>query len=380
MRGEINLEKNSFFQSQEVKEFSKDIGQYHLGPLWHAIPALMHKHPQPDAVPYLWKGKVIEQKLLEATKIFTPERGGERRAIFLQNPGLKNRQPWGWASTTNTLYAAVQLILPGEIAPSHRHTQSAMRFITNGKGAYSIVQGERLFMEEGDFLTTPGGLWHGHGHEGTEPMFWMDCLDIPFIYSTGGTFFESHPEHLEPPALPDNYSPRRYKGGMARPIADRYAKAAPVGSYKWKQTAASLDGLSDFDPDPFDGIAIEFINPSTGHTANSNIAAWMQKLPPGFHSRAHRHTNSAIYHVYKGEGYTVINGVQFHWSKGDYFVIPNWAWHEHVNLSNEESLLFCTNDLPIMEKLGLQREEEYTENNGQQEITSEFSPILTLTR
>ncbi|RAK13343.1 Cupin domain-containing protein, partial [Anoxybacillus vitaminiphilus] len=149
--------ENSFFKSQEVKEFTKKIEQYYLGPLWKAIPDLMHKEPTTEAIPYLWKGEMIEKLLLEATKIFTPERGGERRAIYLQNPGLKDRYPWGWASTTNTLYAAVQLILPGETAPSHRHTQNALRFITSGKGAYSIVQGERLFMEEGDFLITPGG-------------------------------------------------------------------------------------------------------------------------------------------------------------------------------------------------------------------------------
>jgi gentisate 1,2-dioxygenase len=367
-------EANPFFQSKEVKEFTKKIEQYHLGPLWEAIPDLMHKEPTPEAVPYLWKGEIIEKLLLEATEIFTPERGGERRAIYLQNPGLKHRQPWGWASTTNTLYAAVQLILPGETAPSHRHTQSAMRFITNGKGAYSIVQGERLFMEEGDFLITPGGLWHGHSHPGDGPMFWMDCLDIPFIYATGGTFFEPYPDGIEPPSLPDDYSARKYRGGMVRPISDRKAKVAPLGLYKWKQTEAALAGLSDFEPDPYDGIAVEYINPSTGHTANPNIAAWMQKLPAGYHSKAHRHTYSAIYHVFKGEGYTVINGVRFDWTKGDYFVIPNWAWHEHVNTSKEEALLFCANDLPIMEKLGLQREEEYPNNNGYQQVVSEFKP------
>ena len=116
-------EKMEFFQSQIVQDFNKDIEQYHLGPLWHAIPDLMHKQPTPAAKPYLWKWKTLYTKLMEAREIFTPDRGGERRAIYLQNPGLKQRAPWGWASTTNTLYAAVQLILPGETAPSHRHTQ-----------------------------------------------------------------------------------------------------------------------------------------------------------------------------------------------------------------------------------------------------------------
>jgi len=363
-------ETNNFFQSQVVQNFNKDIARFHLGPLWNAIPELMHKQPAPQAVPYLWKWETLYAKLMEARDIFTPDRGGERRAIYLQNPGLTDRLPWGWASTTQTLYAAVQLILPGEKAPSHRHTQSALRFIMKGEGAYSIVQGERIFMEEGDFLVTPQGLWHGHAHPGDQPMIWMDCLDIPTIYAIGGTFFESYPETIEQPSVPDNYSSQRYAGGMVRPISDREPKIAPLGSYKWSQTLAALDGLSKYEPDPFDGYAVEFMNPSNGKTANPNIASWMQKLPQGFHSRAHRHTHSTIYQVFKGSGYSVINGTRYDWSEGDFFVIPNWALHEHVALA--DSYLFSASDLPIMEKFGLEREEA---SEGQQEITGVFAPL-----
>ncbi|WP_102348908.1 cupin domain-containing protein [Bacillus sp. Marseille-P3661] len=369
-------EKLSFFDSDIVKDFNKEIEKYHLGPLWDAIPKLMHKEPQPQAVPYLWKWETLYQKLMQAKDIFTPERGGERRALYLQNPGLVNRQPCGWGSTTQTLYAAVQLILPGEIAPSHRHTQSALRFITNGEGAFSIVEGERVFMNEGDFLVTPQGLWHGHGHTGDGPMIWMDCLDIPFIYSTGGTFFEPYNQGIESPSFPDNFKSHRYEGGMVRPISDRNKQIAPLSTFKWAQTEKALSGLSKYDPDPFDGYAVEYINPSTGKNANPNIAAWMQKLPNGYRSKAHRHTSATIYQVYKGAGYTIINGEKFSWSKGDYFVVPNWAWHEHAVTSNEDAYLFSASDLPIMELLGLQREEAYSENNGYQTITSEFEPLL----
>jgi len=368
--------KIEFFSSQIVQDFNKEIEKYHLGPLWHAIPDLMHKQPTPQAVPYLWKWETLYKKLMEAAEIFTPDRGGERRAIYLQNPGLTYRKPWGWASTTQTLYAAVQLILPGETAPSHRHSQSALRFITEGNGAYTIVQGERIFMEEGDFLTTPKGLWHGHAHPGSEPMIWMDCLDIPTIYSIGGTFFESYPKQIEQPSLPDNYSSHRYAGGMVRPISDRNSKTAPLGSFKWSQTLNSLHGLSQYEPDPYDGYAVEYINPSNGKTATPNIASWMQKLPSGFHSMAHRHTHSTIYHVFRGSGYSVINGVRFDWSKGDYFVIPNWAWHEHAVTSSEDAYLFSVSDIPIMEKFEVEREEAYEINQGHQDITDEFVPLL----
>lgn len=367
-------EKMEFFQSQAVRDFNQDIEKYHLGPLWNAIPELMHKQPAPDAVPYLWKWETLYAKLMEAKEIFTPDRGGERRAIYLQNPGLKNREPWGWGSATQTLYAAVQLILPGETAPSHRHTQGALRFIMQGSGAYSIVQGERLFMEEGDFLTTPQGLWHGHSHPGDKPMIWMDCLDIPTIYAIGGTFFESYPEIIEQPKVPDNYTTQRYMGGMVRPVSDRAPKTAPLGAFKWPQTLAALEGLRRFEPDPYDGYAVEFINPSSGKTANPNIAAWMQKFPAGFRSQAHRHTHSTIYQVFKGSGHSVINGVRFDWSKGDFFVVPNWAWHEHS--AAEDSYLFSASDLPIMEKFEVEQEECYAENQGQQEVSGQFEPLL----
>lgn len=367
------METADFLKSKEVAEFSRELERVNLGPLWHAIPELMHREPKPKAVPYLWKWDLLHAKLMEASTIFTPERGGERRAIYIQNPGLTYRQPWGWASATQTLYAAIQLILPGEVAPSHRHTQNAMRYISKGKGAYSIVHGERLYMEEGDYLITPGGLWHGHAHPGNEPMFWLDVLDIPFMYGIDATFFEPYPENIQQPELPDDYSPRRYMGGWVRPISDRTEKIAPLGLFRWKQTEAALDGLSEFDPDPFDGIAVEYVNPSNGKPAHPTIAAWMQKLPAGYSGSAHRHMHSVIYHVFRGSGYTVINGIRFDWSQGDLFVLPPWAWHEHHNPSSEDALLFSASDLPIMEKLGLSREEAL--ESGQQQVNGAFEPI-----
>ncbi|NSL51392.1 cupin domain-containing protein [Calidifontibacillus erzurumensis] len=365
-------EKFDFLQTKEVKDFNQELEKYDLGPLWEAIPELMHHRPKPQAEAYLWKGEVLQKKLMEAANIFTPERGGERRAIYLQNPGLKYRQPWGWASTTQTLYAAVQLLLPGEKAPSHRHWQNAQRFVTHGEGAYTIVQGQRIFMKEGSFLITPGGLWHGHEHVGDKPMIWMDILDIPMVYSIGGTFFDHYPDLLEQPSLPDDFGSQRYEGGVVRPISDRHSHIAPVGCYRWEGTLAAIEGLSRFEPDPYDGYAVEYYNPSNGETANPTMATWMQKLPKGFHTKAHRHTHAVIYNVFKGSGYSVIDGVKFEWTEGDYFVIPNWALHEHV--AYEDTFLFSTSDLPIMEKFNLERSEALDTGNGRQEIKSEFKP------
>ncbi|WP_318509079.1 cupin domain-containing protein [Bacillus sp. T3] len=367
--------KNEFMKSQIVKDFTKYIQQYNLGPLWEAIPELMDQTPEPHAQAYLWKGELLRKTLLEAAEIFTPERGGERRAIYFQNPGLTYRQPWGWASTTQTLYAAVQLLLPGEVAPSHRHSQNALRYITEGKGAYTIVQGQRVFMEEGDFLITPKNLWHGHEHIGDKPMIWMDALDIPLVYSIGGTFFDPYPGKLEDPTVPDNFSELRYQGGMVRPISDRYSSIAPLANFKWSQTEKAIKGLMNFEPDLYDGYAVEYINPSNGQTANPTMGSWMQFLPAEFHGKAHRHTHSSIIHVKDGEGYSIINGVRFDWTKGDYFVVPNWAWHEHV--ATKDTYLFSVNDLPIMERFDLEQKQALETNNGNQEAQSEFNAILT---
>ncbi|MGY4688506.1 cupin domain-containing protein [Salibacterium sp. K-3] len=361
---------NPFFESEEVKAFNNKIQKDDLGPLWNAIPELVSPEPKRITEPYLWKWKTVKDHLMEAAEIFTPDRGGERRAIYFQNPGLKDREPWGWGSTTQNMYAAVQLIQPGETAPSHRHTQSALRFVISGTGAFSTVQGEKMYMEEGDFVVTPQWLWHGHGHEGKEPMIWMDVLDIPFIFATGGSFFEGHPDGLETPSRPDNYSAQRYEGGLVRPKADRTPSKAPVGTYKWEHTERALDGLSRFEEDPADGYTVEFINPSNGKTANANIAAWVQRLPKGFHGQAHRHTNTSILYVHGGSGYTVIEGQKFSWETGDFLAIPSWMWHEHVNIGDTNAHLFSVHDLPIMETFNLQREEK----GAVQEITNEFEP------
>ena len=137
-------------------------------------------------------------------------------------------------------------------------------------------------MEEGDFLITPKNLWHGHEHLGDEPMIWMDALDIPTVYGIGGTFFDPYPDQLEEPYVPDNFSELRYQGGMVRPIGDGKSSIAPLANYKWQRTVDAIQGLTAFDPDPYDGYAVEYINPSNGQTANPTMAAWLQFLPKRF--------------------------------------------------------------------------------------------------
>ncbi len=364
---------------KELLDFHKELDDVNLGPLWAS--AFSTREPKPRAVPYLWKRELLEEKLKKSKELLVVGDVGEgaieRRALYLVNPGMKQLQPFGWGGATQTLYVAVQTIAPGELAPSHRHASSALRFIIDGHGASGYVNGQKHTFEPGDYLITPGWIWHDHINEGDELVTWMDCLDIPLVMSLSASFFEQYPELQQPLIYPDDYSSTCYQGGMVRPITDRKSSIAPLGRYKWDLTKKSLDGMSQFDPDHVEGFAVEYINPSNGKDANGRIGARMQKLPVNFHGKAHRHVHSCVYHVYKGYGYTIMNGVRFDWKAGDFFALPAWTWHEHVNLSDtEEAFLFSTNDLPLMEVLGFERSEEYTENNGHQEVTEVFQPIL----
>ncbi|AEJ43746.1 cupin domain-containing protein [Alicyclobacillus acidocaldarius] len=355
---------------ERFRVYYERLKEKHLGPLWNSIGSIMTKEPKPKSIPYLWKWKDVAPFVKEAGELVTLDRGGERRVVFFRNPGVADLEPWGWGAATDTLYAGIQLLLPGEKAPSHRHNQSAIRFIIQGSGAFTIVEGERIAMEAGDFLITPAGLWHDHVHEGDEPMIWLDCLDIPLLYKLGVMFFENFPEFNQPVTFPDNYALLRYSAPGLRPIQDRNNLVAPQTVFKWSFTKQALERLGQLEPDPYDAYAMEYINPVTGEAAGQTIGAMMQMLPPGHHTRAHRHVHSAIYHVFEGSGYTVIEGVRFAWEKGDTFVIPNWAWHEHVNTGSRSAYLFSTNDRPVMERLRLERWEEYP--NGHQVVTAEF--------
>lgn len=364
--------------TKDLEEFHEELDSVNLGPLWAHINYHNSIEPRAKAIPYLWKSELIHNYLNRAEKLMQVGMGSaERRAVYLVNPGMKHLKPVAWGGATQTLYAAVQAVKPGEIAPPHRHTATALRFVMEGKGGYGRVDGEKLTFNPGDYLITPSWSWHDHTNLGDETVYWMDCLDTPFMMAMDVSFTEFHPDKQQPLLVPDDYSTIRYAGGMVRPITDRQPKSVALGRYKWELSKNSLDGMSMFEPDPNDGYTIEYINPSNGKDANNRIGARMTKIPPKFHGRAHRHVHSNVYHVYKGNGYTVMNGVRFDWSEGDFFVVPPWAWHEHVNTSeNEEVYLFSTNDLPIMEVFDFERKEEYLLNDGHQEITDVFKPIM----
>ena len=335
--------------------------------LWE-LASQMTAEPQPKMIAHMWPWSTLEPIISESTSAVPV--GDERRALQLFNPGLAGR----WA-TTNNLIAAVQVLLPGEVARAHRHTPTAIRFIIEGNGAYTAVDGERVYMQPGDLILTPSWSWHDHGNETKERIVWMDGLDIPLIASLEAMFFQFYKDTQVPASRPANTSKSLYGLGQLNPTwVKATSKTSPLLLYSWEQTWATLDALRSNEGSPFDGIALEYRHPQTGGSVMPTMACRAQLLRPSEHTKAHRHTGSAVYHVVKGEGMTIIDGNQFNWRKGDIIALPPWAVHEHLNSSaNADAVLFSIQDAPVLQALGLFYEEEYSENGGRQKVTSTFA-------
>jgi gentisate 1,2-dioxygenase len=168
-------------------------------------------------------------------------------------------------------------------------------------------------------------------------------------------------------------SVRRYGAGGLRPAwAKPRHDLPPLVHYPWDQTYTALKQLAEVDASPFDDVAMEYINPVTGGSALRTIGCWIQLIRPGVQTQAHRQTSSAVYHVFTGRGFSVIEGQRFDWRQGDFFVVPPWAWHEHANAGEGEAVLFSIQDTSVFEALGLYREEAYEADGGHQPITSVF--------
>jgi gentisate 1,2-dioxygenase len=346
----------------EVERFYSDLEANGLQGLWR-VTTQTHE-PRTAAVPHVWRGDMLREQLMRAGELMTMDRSAERRVLLLVNPGLQAIN-----AATHTLTAAVQMIKPGEIAPTHRHTPTAIRFIIDGHGAYTTVDGEKLIMHPGDLILTPNWTWHDHGNETDAPIMWMDGLDRPLVASLNAMFYQPYSEDRQEVTLPENYSGRKFAGGHVRPAWERRASAmSPQHLYSWDDTYASLSSMASLgEVSPFDDAAVEYVNPLTGGHALPTLGCAIQLLRPGIRTQAHRHTSSSVFLVFRGRGYSVVNGERFDWQAGDLFAVPTWAWHEHANASSsDEAVLFSINDLPVMEALALFREQSWEANGGHQ--------------
>jgi gentisate 1,2-dioxygenase len=330
------------------------IGRSHMAPLWESLHSLVPKQPKPDCVPTLWTYATTRPLVMQAGALISAEEA-VRRVLILENPGLP-----GAAGITSTLYAGLQLILPGEIAPSHRHTQSALRFVIEGSSAWTAVNGERTPMHPGDFIITPSWTWHDHGNavetEGGEPVIWLDGLDIPLIRGLDAGFAETYPDPVQPVVRAEGDSFARFGHNMA-PVRHRIENpASPIFSYPYARTREALEQLSrQSEIDAWDGVKLRYVNPATGGFPMPTMASFMQLLPAGFRGRTYRSTDATVFCAVEGRGAARIGEAQFSFEPRDIFVAPSWA---PVQLAaTEDAVLFSFSDRPVQTALTLFREE-----------------------
>jgi gentisate 1,2-dioxygenase len=330
--------------------FYDDIRKRNLAPLWETMHSLITPTPKSRCRPALWRYDDVRPDVMASGDLISAKEA-ERRVLILENPGMP-----GEARITTSLYAGLQLILPGEIAPAHRHTQSALRFVVEGEGAYTAVDGERTTMHEGDFVITPSWSWHDHGNDSDGPMVWLDGLDIPVLQFLDASFVERWPEDEQPIARPGGDSFHRFGQGLLPVDHARRGHTSPVFNYPYTRTREALDTLArTAEWDAYHGLKLRYVNPETGDHAMNTIAAFMQLLPKGFETTSYQSTDAAIYCVVEGQGETTIGDRAFQWGPRDVFVTPSWAPVTHKSLGSD-AVLFSFSDRAMQQALGLWRE------------------------
>jgi gentisate 1,2-dioxygenase len=345
-----------------------ELRQLWLKPLWLVLGDAFTAEPRTDILPYIWRWSDVRPRILEAGRRISAEEA-ERRVLMYLNPGLG-----GSPGATQTLFTGIQLIMPGEIAPTHRHVPSALRVVVEGNGAYTTVSGEKTLMRPGDFVTTPNWAWHDHGNESDEPMMWLDGLDMPFILAMNAMFYEElgNGYEIQPVVKELEDSQQRYNRGF-RPSHDRFGgNYSPILNYRYDDVRETLELMArtadaSAEEEGEEGLMVDYVNPLSGGPTLPTIAAHAQLIRAGEHTRAVRDTASRIYHVLDGRGASIIGGQRMDWEKGDTFCAPTWAWREHsVDSRDSAAVLFSFDDAPIQRPFGLYRRQVLIEGDGHQ--------------
>jgi gentisate 1,2-dioxygenase len=332
-----------------------------MTPLWEVLHALVPPSPATPCRPALWRYQDIRPFLMQSGQLITADEA-VRRVLILENPALP-----GQSAITQSLYAGLQLILPGEVAPSHRHTQSALRFVLEGQGAYTTVNGERTPMQAGDFIITPSWTWHDHGHDGgletAEPVVWLDGLDIPMLRFFDAGFAENGSSKTQNVTQAEGTSYQRFGANMLPVRYDApFGQTSPIFSYPYERTREALFQLEQkASIDPWDGVKLRYVNPATGGYPMPTMATFMQRLPAGFSGQPYRQTDGAVFSVVEGTGKVLIEGPggvsEFNFAAHDHFVVP--SWHTARLQSAAGCVLFSFSDRPVHQALGLHKEERF---------------------
>ena len=318
-------------------------------PLWPSLRAMLpHGIPSRKTQPVCWRYADIRPNLMRAGEL-TPIEKAERRVLVLCNPGLGLDN----MKATPTIYIGMQLILPGETAPNHKHTPSAVRVVVEGSGGYTVVGGEKLPMEKGDLILTPPGLWHEHGHEGQGPVVWLDALDLPLIYGMEASFSEEGPRQTID--KPVGLGMTRFGQGGVVPYGSLDAQRSrfPMLRFPWKDVKRQLGELAGVTPKG-EAVQLAYVNPETGRECLPTLGFSALQLRPGEELRLPKRSASAVLHVVEGEGTAVVDGTSLPFAEADTLAVPT---HAEVRLANGSSrtptYLFMVDDAPLQRKIGI---------------------------
>jgi gentisate 1,2-dioxygenase len=336
--------------SAEREEFYQRLAKKNAAPLWEVLAEVVPPQPRTRFAPAIWKYDELRPLLMESGGLITAQEA-ERRVLILENPGSP-----GASQITGTLYAGLQLVLPGEIAPSHRHAASALRFVIESDGGYTAVDGEKLIMHPGDFIVTPSWEYHDHGNNTSAPVIWLDVLDLPLVNLMGCSFAEHHPHETQAVTKKVGDSMARYGANLFPVNYTRKGLHSPLLNYTYEHSREALFHYSKHvEADPCHGVKMQYINPATGESAMRAIATFLQLLPKGFSGKPYRSTDATVFTAIEGKGQTTIGSTTFTWGPRDIFVAPSWLPVTHQ--ASEEAVLFSASDRPIQKMLGLWREQ-----------------------
>jgi gentisate 1,2-dioxygenase len=321
----------------------------HITPLWTVTAQTVPPEPKPACEPVHWDYRNDIRPLINEAANLISAKEAQRRVLILNNPSLGR-------GATRTLICAVQLIKPGEIAPAHRHTQSAIRFIIEGSGAYTAVDGQKTYMQPGDLIVTPAWAWHEHGSESETPTIWLDGLDIPLVNHLGATFAEDEDEPQQFRQRPAEDSRSRYGAGLLPLEPMLTSRYSPLFSYPYLRVREAFEALRRADDwDAAHGLKLKYANPLNGNFVLPTIAAYAQLVPKGFRTIPYRSTESAVVMVKEGCGRAVIGSLSYDLKQHDIFVVPNWTW---LNLEADDDLMLLSfSDRAALENLGLWRDQ-----------------------
>jgi gentisate 1,2-dioxygenase len=313
---------------QELNDYYAELRAQHVTPAW--IGGGVSLEPQSKAVPHVWHWRDLHPQAMRAARLVGTQQA-ERRVLRLTNPELSG------LSASNTLVANIQIVMPGEIARAHRHSPAALRLIIEGRGGYTVVNGDRVPMFPGDLVLTPNWTWHDHANDTDAPMIWLDGLDTPLVRMLEAGFYEEYHEERQDFGNGGDASPWHYPMSEMRAGLERLAAAASA--------------------DTGDDIILEYKNRVTDGPVMPTIACYMQLLRPGETTRARRRVCCTNYHVVEGTGYSLVSGRRLDWEDKDVFTVPTWTFCEHVNNGDRPAYLFSFADAPVMQALRLYREE-----------------------